>query len=243
MGSRPPERPLSGARTGLLDRVVGLVVAELQRLSATPQAPLRVLEIGCRDGALLRRVGERAEQVGLAVSLHGVDFHDNLVALARDRARKTQLEMHFHHAGSPRLEGLPKREFDLVCSLFSLHHFDEADLEAILRAGHRVARGLSLHVDLQPSLVNASLVWLTYTVLGCRRARADSVLSVRRAHRMKKVRAVAGTLGRAATVERLGSSRLCWKLRMPRGSLAGLIQELCVIGSSSAANDKAALVA
>ena len=108
-------------RTGLLDQATRLVTNALQAIPGAGRQRLRVLEVGMRDGALLRRVAERSDDLDLPVELHGVEFRANLVRLAQARQQPKPGPIEFHVAASPRLAEFPDRSFDLVYSLFSLH--------------------------------------------------------------------------------------------------------------------------
>lgn len=208
-------------RTGVLSQVAQLIGGELDRLWERRRAPLRVLEIGCRDGTLLGAVAQQAQRRGVQVALHGVEFRSNLVDLAQDRARAAAIDLQLHCAASPQLAEFADRSFDVVFSMFSLHHFDDAGLRTLLVAGRRLAGSVSLHVDLNRSLWWAVLVGLVYTLLRCRTVPADSVLSVRRARRIEEMRALTDALGLPATIRPLRAPPLYWVLRVPSPSGPG----------------------
>ena len=108
-------------RTGLLAQATRLVTNALQAIPGAGRQRLRVLEVGMRDGALLRRVAGRSDDLDLPVELHGVEFRANLVRPAQLRQQPKPGPIEFHVAASPRLAEFPDRSFDLVYSLFSLH--------------------------------------------------------------------------------------------------------------------------
>jgi len=203
-------------RTGVLSRATGLVASELIRLREDSAGPLRVLEIGTRDGVLLESISRWAAGADVPVELHGVEFHESLVALARERLASQSPPVRVHVATSPALPELPSDHFDVVCSLFSIHHFDDDGVTEILLASKRVARGVSLHIDLDRTFWAAALVWLVYVLLGCRRARPDAVLSVRRSHRPSELLAIAGKLGLRAVAMPLRWPPLYWCLRVAK---------------------------
>jgi len=203
-------------RTGVLSRTTGLVASELLRLKEERGGPLRVLEIGTRDGVLLESISRWAAGAGVPVELHGVEFRDSLVALAQERLAGIRPAVRVHVATSQALPELPSDHFDVVCSLFSLHHFDDGGVKEILLASNRVAKKVSLHVDLERTSWSAALVWLVYALLGCRQARPDAVLSVRRSHRPSEIRAIARRLRLCADVRPARRPPLYWCLRVAK---------------------------
>jgi SAM-dependent methyltransferase len=205
-------------RTGLLDQAAHIVTDALKAIPGAGRQRLRVLEVGMRDGALLRQVAERSDALDLPVELHGVEFRANLAQLAQARQQRKPGVIEFHVAASPRLSEFPDRSFDLVYSLFSLHHFDPARVRELLMAGHRVTRAASLHMDLDRSIRGAVSVWIVYSLLGCRQARHDAVLSVRRAYRRDEMLDIVRALGLTGVVHAERRLPLGWVMQVPRGT-------------------------
>jgi SAM-dependent methyltransferase len=202
-------------RTGLWEQATRLVISALQAIPRVGGHRLRVLEVGMRDGALLRQVAERSDDLDLPVELHGVEFRANLAQLAQARQQPKPIE--FHVAASPRLLEFPDRSFDLVYSLFSLHHFDPVRVRELLTAGHRVTRAASLHIDLDRSIWGAVSVWSVYSLLGCRQARHDAVLSVRRAYRRDEMSGIVRALELPGVVHAERRLPLSWVMQISRG--------------------------
>jgi 2-polyprenyl-3-methyl-5-hydroxy-6-metoxy-1,4-benzoquinol methylase len=202
-------------KTGVLDRMTALVGSQLLASTGRAERPLRVLEIGTRDGVLIRRIAEWASRHGISVELHAVEFQESLADLARSRSTEEGIPVSIHHCASPSLRELGDDEFDVVCSLFTLHHFEEAETADLLVACDRLSRQQCLHVDLNRSRWVSGLIWLVYTVLGCRRARPDGVLSVRRSHTPREMRAMTRSLGLSGRVRAMRFPPLDWCLEIP----------------------------
>jgi len=204
-------------RTGLLEQATRMVTNALQAIPGAGRQRLRVLEVGMRDGALLRQVAERSGDLDLPVELHGVEFRANLARLAQARQQPKPGAIEFHVAASPLLSEFPDRSFDLVYSLYSLHHFDHVRVRELLTAGHRVARAASLHIDLGRSIWGAVSVWSVYSLLDCRMARHDAVLSVRRAYRRDEMSGIVRALELPGVVYADRRLPLSWVMHIPRG--------------------------
>jgi ubiquinone/menaquinone biosynthesis C-methylase UbiE len=84
-------------------------------LAAVP-VPLRVLDVGCGAGAVLRELAERLPNV---LEMVGADPSDGMLAMARE---DSPAQIRFVRAGA---ESLPFEEgrFDLVVSTLSYHHW------------------------------------------------------------------------------------------------------------------------
>ena len=168
--------------SGLASRLVGLLAEEASRIHVMTARPIRVLQVGMRDGMMLRKFDEYSLQRGIPVELHGVEFRENLVRLARERCRGQIPAAHFHLDPTRNLEWAAAGSFDLVFSQFMLHHLDQSQLKNMLLASARITRFALIHFDLIRSFTAALLTWLYYTTRGYRHSRRDAVLSCRRAY-------------------------------------------------------------
>ena len=204
-------------RTGLLQRVTYLIISALQTIPRVDEHRLRILEVGMRDGSLLKRVAEYSKDKRLPVELHGVEFHANLTQLAESAQHPQAGSMEFHVASSPQLAEFPDRSFDMVYSLFSLHHFDHVRVRELLQASHRISNATSLHIDLERSIRGAVLVWFLYGILGCHQARHDAVLSVRRAYHKDEMLEILRALELPGEVHTDRKIPLSWVLQISRG--------------------------
>jgi len=91
---------------------------EFERLVRERAAGGRVLDIGCGDGTLTRRV---VEEDGAVYAL-GVDVAETALAIAREHEQPGRIEFRKHDASRP-IEG----RFDLIVGRAVLHHIDFRD--------------------------------------------------------------------------------------------------------------------
>ncbi len=172
-------------------RVAGEVLAMARSGRVEPGRPVRLLDVACGGGDVLRAVARAAERAGVAVELHGCDRSEAALAHARERLDGRSLEL---HRVDVLAEPLPGR-FDLVaCSLF-LHHLDEDDAVRLLAAMGCAGR-VMLVQDLRRSrlsyaLAAAGLQVLTRSPV----ARVDGRRSVRAAFTMREARALCARAG------------------------------------------------
>jgi SAM-dependent methyltransferase len=195
-------------RINLVSLAAQRVWAEVARLAGARDAggPVRVLDVACGGGDVLRRVSVRAARDGVAVELHGCDVSE----VALDYARSCS-------GSDPRLrwlrldalrDDLPTG-YDLVCSSLFLHHLDEDQAVALLHQMADATARTVLVQDLRRSRLGFALAWLgLHTLTSSDVARADGLTSVAAAFTLEEARALCGRAGlEGATV------RACWPQR------------------------------
>jgi SAM-dependent methyltransferase len=84
-------------------------------LAAVPSDCRRALDVGCGEGALVRRLAAHVD------SVTGIDADSKVIARARDLSG-TSTNVGFVH-GDFLLQPLPP-SYDLICAVASLHHMD-----------------------------------------------------------------------------------------------------------------------
>lgn len=103
----------------------------------SPNQPLRILDVACGDGSMLRRIAQWAKSRNLKVELQGLDLNPNAIAVAHE----------FPNA-SPPIEYLisdvfaynPPQLPDIILSAHFTHHLSSPDLIRFLRWMEQTAR-------------------------------------------------------------------------------------------------------
>ena len=195
-------------RVNVVSLATGRLWAEVARLAPALDtgAPVRVLDVACGGGDVLRRVAVRAARAGVAVELHGCDVSE----VALDYARSCS-------GSDPRLRWLRldalrdelPTGYDLVCSSLFLHHLDEGQAVALLRQMADATADTMLVQDLRRSRLGFALAWLGLHALTTSDvARADGLTSVAAAFTLEEARGLCARAGlEGATV------RACWPRR------------------------------
>lgn len=168
---------------------------------------LRILDLACGSGDVTVRLWRRAVGAGLDWRLAGCDLSPVAVEAARERALRAQAEVHFfvHDV----LAGAVTTPYDAVlCSLF-LHHLDDDQAVALLRAAAATGARLILLNDLDRSRAGLALAYLAPRLFSRSPVvHTDAPRSVRAAYRPAEARALAEQAGlHGATVRR------CWPCR------------------------------
>jgi len=218
---------ISGTHRRVADIV--LRMAAERRVEDPGSPPIRVLDVGCGDGAVLLRVGRIARAQGIAVHLHGCDLSPVALDRARGSAAQADIELTLTELDATR-DPLPPG-FDLVTSTLFLHHLNDADTVRVL-SGMRDAGRVGLIQDLRRTRIGYVLAWAGVRLLSRSAvARTDGPLSVQGAYTMREMMALCARAGLAgAEVRRGWPERLVvyWRRdgfeaapSAPRGTVAG----------------------
>jgi len=156
--------------------------------------PLRVLDVGCGDGLMLRQLSVKCQRQGLPFHPIGCDFSERALAMTTTAARRDGLEIELHRVDITQ-QALPVEADVIICSLF-LHHFSEPQVVAILQKFIASARQLLLIEDLLRSPLGYYLCWLGVHVLTRSRVvHTDGLLSVRAAFTLPEIQGLISQAG------------------------------------------------
>ncbi len=149
-------------------------------------APLRVMDVGCGDGLMLRQLAVKCQRHGFPIQPIGCDLSERALAMTATAARRDGLEIELHRVDVTQ-QALPVDADVIICSLF-LHHFSEPQVVAILKQFGSSARRLLLVEDLLRSPLGYYLCWLGVHVLTRSRVvHTDGLLSVRAAFTLPEI--------------------------------------------------------
>jgi SAM-dependent methyltransferase len=149
---------LTGARSITHEHLLAVVATELERRAAS--GPVRILDVGCGDGALIEYLVRRIPEVlpGRAVELHGFDVRDHGVqadgfmdaALASLQAAYPGVPWASRLTSARQVDPWPYEDgsFDVVLSNQVLEHVHDHD--RFFAEMHRVLRENGYAVHLYP---------------------------------------------------------------------------------------------
>ncbi len=190
-------------RTGILRRFAKLLLAEARAVFVRTQQAVRLLDVGVRDGALLHLVAQEASQEGIPLDLHGIEFREDILAYAQQRCAARGDHITPHHDSTRVLAGLAEGSFDIVCSTFMLHHLTSEESARLLANSSLIARFSVVHLDLKRSLAGVALIWMFYSLFRHTLSRSDSVLSCRRAFKVRELKRLLGADSKCIRVHRV----------------------------------------
>lgn len=173
-----------------------------------PGAPLRVVDLGCGLGYVLRWLSKRGS-LGADVTLTGADYNAVFTRVASLLAQREGLSCRFHTGNALRLE----EPASVLLSTGVLHHFRGPSLAQTF-AQQAASGALALvHFDIKPSLLAPVGSWIFHQArMREPLARYDGYLSSARAHSEERLRGAltegAPSLRHAIWDGQLGLTRL-----------------------------------
>lgn len=156
-----PERhrhALSGLRRlNRISGVAGAMYRQLKRLAAaTPDRPLRVLDVASGSGDLPIAWLQAARRAGLPIQVTALDISEVAMQTASESANAAGVQLGTVRRDCLR-DGLPGG-FDVVtCSLF-MHHLDPPDVSRLIQEMWRASERAMVICDLERSRTNLALV-------------------------------------------------------------------------------------
>jgi SAM-dependent methyltransferase len=178
-------------------------------LGPEPPARLTFLDAGCGGADLSRGLVAWGERGGRKVRVLALDLEPAICRIARrwSDGRKGVLVVR----GDARALPLASRSVDVVLAAMFTHHFDEANVAALLKEFDRVARRGVIVNDLRRSRLSALGISLLSRLAGAHPMfRHDAPLSVRRGFLPGELLSIA----REAGLEARSSLRSAWAGRL-----------------------------
>lgn len=179
---------------------------DVVRLHRRERRPIRVLDVACGGGDVIRRVSQRARRRGVPVEMHGCDI--NAVALETARGSDgDDAPLRFFEL-DVRRDGLPSG-YDLICSSLFLHHLSREAAVQLLRGMAGATESSILVQDLRRTrlgylFASAGLLMLTRSDV----AKSDGLTSVAGAFTIAEIGEI------CADAELDGAKiRRCWPQR------------------------------
>ena len=123
---------LLGGNRVTLDGVKGLL------RGIDKSTSIRILDVGCGNGDMLRSLAEFASREGYTFTLYGIDA--NAFTIEHARARSKNYTNISYHCTDIFQETLPSAEVDIILCTLTLHHFKDQEILSLLRFFHSRAR-------------------------------------------------------------------------------------------------------
>lgn len=145
---------------------------------AQASGPVRLLDIGCGGGDVLRGLVARARADGFDVTGVGIDPDARSLAVAH--ASRPVAGVEYRLTDSTRLADSGER-FDVVLSSHVVHHLTPAELRTVLDDSERLATRVALHSDIARSRLAYAAYAIGITPLAPGSfLRTDGLRSIRR---------------------------------------------------------------
>ena len=167
-----------------------------KRLRQEPRRVWRLLDVACGGGDVALAFAARAQRAGYHLSVAGCDFSETALTHARGRAAELGVAATFFQR-DVLADGLPAGYDAITCTLF-LHHLDQADGVALLRAIGAAAGTVGLVSDLRRTRLGYAMsLAACYGLTRSPVVHVDGPLSVRAALCLEEAAQMAQTAGLA----------------------------------------------
>jgi SAM-dependent methyltransferase len=173
-------------------RVEALLSPLIARLRTAGPGPIRVVDVGCGLGFVLRSLAA-APRLGAEVQLVGVDLNPVLIARARDLVAQEKLDCEFINgdAFQPHV-AIENPARTIVISSGLMHHIPQRELPDFFAAQADLAVAAFAHWDITPCLWSTLGAWVFHQArMREPVSRHDGVVSARRAHPAATLQAAA----------------------------------------------------
>ncbi len=176
----------------------------------SPSQPLRIVDVGCGDGDMLRRVHGWAAKRGTAVALTGIDLNPDAIRAAREATPPAQ---HIEWIVGDALSNALTGDVDVVLSSLLTHHLTDTQIPQFLRWMERSARRGWFINDLHRKPVPYHLFRLLTRFTNWHRfVKNDGPVSIRRSFIVEDWQSLCAAAGLAAetvSIREYRPARLC----------------------------------
>lgn len=179
----------------------------LSKTGFSSNRPLRIVDIGCGGGDMLKLIARHLRRQGIHAALIGIDANPHIVAFAKNNTRDyPEISYRPHNIFS---ETFRSMSFDIVtCTLFT-HHFTDSQLvELFAQLRRQATLGMVINDLHRHALAYYSIKMLTALFSRSEMVRNDAAVSVLRAFRKTEL----ASLLRAAGIHEF-SLRWMWAFR------------------------------
>ena len=158
-----PQHDLALRGLTTIHRFSGLVnrfwkgLQPLLKKASQQNRQIKVADVGCGDGYLLRQLARKSAAAGFDIQWVGYDFSAVACALATEKARADGVDVRFEVFDI--LKSQIPEQFDVILNSLFLHHFEADEVQTILtRFRDATTQGFIVE-DLRRTVLGYLLAW------------------------------------------------------------------------------------
>ncbi len=162
---------------------------------------IRIVDLGCGNGDMLRKLHRFGKDKGYSFELVGVDANPNSVAYARELS--SGLENLTFETLNIFSDEFVEMDYDIAIATLFMHHFSDEEITKLVSGLQRKSTIGVLINDLHRSELAYALFWVISLFFRNEVARNDGLVSIRKAFRREDLEKYAKQLQ--------GNSRIRWR--------------------------------
>ncbi|MGA9270530.1 MAG: methyltransferase domain-containing protein [Lutimonas sp.] len=169
---------------------------------------IRIVDLGCGNGDMLRKLHDFGKKKGYDFQLLGIDANPASVAYA------TELSKGMDNVSFSTVNIFSKEfnemEYDIAIATLFMHHFTDEEITELISGIKKKSRIGVLVNDLHRSVLAYSLFWIISLFFGNRVARIDGLISIRKAFRRKDLEKYASEVKGKSSIKWRWAFRYQW---------------------------------
>ncbi|MDT0607634.1 methyltransferase domain-containing protein [Croceitalea rosinachiae] len=164
----------------------GITINAVKSLLKKPvKKSYTILDMGCGDGEMLRRISKAFEKQGLEAKLIGVDLRDDVLDIARSKSKEYT---NINFTKQDILELKDDFDCDIVLCTLTMHHFTDEQIHIFLKKFNTLAKIGVVINDLERSKLSYGLFKLFSIVfIKTAIAKYDGLVSISKGFRKKEL--------------------------------------------------------
>ena len=174
---------------------------------------IRIVDLGCGNGDMLRKLHQFGVKQGYDLELLGVDANPNSVAYARELS--SGMENLTFKALNIFSEEFGKIEYDIAIATLFMHHFSDDEITKLVSELQQKSTVGVLINDLHRSELAYVLFWLISLFFRNEVARNDGLVSIRKAFRRGDLEKYANQIKGNSSIRWRWAFRYQWILTNP----------------------------
>jgi 2-polyprenyl-3-methyl-5-hydroxy-6-metoxy-1,4-benzoquinol methylase len=172
------------------------------------EKPVRIVDLGCGNGDMLRQLQRFGVKSGYQFELIGIDANRDSIAYAEElSASMANLSFKTLNIFSEEFEEL---EYDIAIATLFMHHFSDREITKLVSDIKAKSRMGVLINDLHRSEMAYALFWLLSLFFRNKVARNDGLVSIRKAFRRSDLEKYARQIPGKSSIEWRWAFRYQW---------------------------------
>lgn len=176
--------------------------------SVSNKNPIRIVDLGCGNGDMLRKLHIFGKKKGYDLELLGIDANPASVAYATELSEgMSNVSFSTVNIFSPEFREM---EYDIAIATLFMHHFSDEEITDLLSGIKKKSRIGVLVNDLHRSELAYGLFWVISLFFGNHVARNDGLISIRKSFRRKDLEKYAQEVKGKSSIQWRWAFRYQW---------------------------------